>query len=92
MNRNKREMLRLIEQAGLTIENITEGTRHCKFRLRNAQGETMFTVLSHGGGAMRDREAMNKLAALKRFARGERHGLLLARVPSPASPGSYPSR
>lgn len=76
MNKGRREMLRLIEQAGLEIDEIDQGQRHIKFRLRNAKGDTMFTVLSNGSGGMKDREAQNKLAALKRFARGDRHGIL----------------
>lgn len=76
MNKGRREMLHLIEQAGLQIDEIDNGQRHIKFRLRNTQGDQMITVMSNGSGGMKDREAQNKLAALKRFARGNRHGLL----------------
>jgi hypothetical protein len=80
VNRGLRAITRRAEALGIEVVSIQPGSRHILVRLRNKAGVEIVRTMSHNG-SLRGRHQRNNLAQMKRFARGELHGLKIASKP-----------
>jgi len=65
----------IAENLGLEVVEIgRSGTGHDLLRVKNSQGVICTRIMS-GGSKMNNRDELNTKAELRRFARGQYHGL-----------------
>jgi hypothetical protein len=77
MKKAERELVRWAESIGLQMIEAGKDRRHDYIKFRNAAGMVVKRTMAQGAKANDPRDARNSRAELKRFARGQTHGLLI---------------
>jgi hypothetical protein len=74
MNKATRQIVQAAEVEGLKVVEIEIGSRHVLLLFKNGQGSVMRLPVSRTG-VLNYRDEQNARAQLRRFARGQYHGL-----------------
>lgn len=69
-----RDVIELAESLGLEVVEISDSKGHNIVKLKNADGKICHRTI-HRGSITFPRDRMNQMAELRRFARGQYHGL-----------------
>lgn len=78
MNRLLRDMRKMIRKAGLIEIAIDCRKRHYRIKVKNPLGMEAVRTLSLGS-KQSPKDMANEMAELKRFARGDTHGLIMTK-------------